>query len=80
MGLLDDLERTKLKFMQVAEQLIKEGQLSEADMEHMLAVFDAMDSMDEEAVMAAMVEMVGSEDVVRMYQRMEVLDKGFGTS
>ncbi len=80
MGLMDDLERTKLKFMQVAEQLIKAGQLSEEDMEHMLAVFDAMESMDDEAVMAAMADMAGSEEMVRMYQRMEILHENFGQS
>lgn len=80
MGLQDDLERTKMKFIAVVERLIDAGALAEDDMDKVLDVFDAIEEMtandaDEEAVMAALAELAGSREMVEAQRRLQLLSE-----
>ncbi|HHT74062.1 MAG TPA: hypothetical protein GX008_10160 [Firmicutes bacterium] len=47
MGLFEDLERVKLRFISVCEDMVGRGQLSESEFQQVLELLDKMDDYDD---------------------------------
>ncbi|GEM_PF-5658633 len=76
MALSDELERTKLRFLQVGEELTKNGKLTEEEFEDILELLDSLDGLEEKEVLAALRELVGREAVLRLQRQLDILDIG----
>ncbi len=56
MGMFEDLERVKLRFIAVCEQLVARGQLSESEFQQILELLDKMDDYDDRQFLAELGE------------------------
>ena len=56
MGLFEDLERVKLRFISACENMVAQGQLSESEFQQIIDLLDRMDDCDDRQFLAELGE------------------------